>query len=575
MTMDEKKYKLFGEILKEKGLVTEEQFRAAYEEQKKTGEAIGSILVRMGIITNEQLSETLAEQYGLKVTNLSELDIPKNVIMKVSASMARNHKIIPIKQEGDVITLAVLTPLDLMALDKLRLLFKAKIQEVLVPENEFEKALKKYYGSEEENIDSMIEEITEGDITFVEKGEQKLAEGEMEAQEAPIVKLVNLLILDAFRSRASDIHIEPLEDKFRIRYRIDGVLHDMPGPPMRLKGPVMSRVKLLAGMNLAEKRLPQDGRIKINLGGKDVDLRVSALPGIYGESIVLRILDKSSILIGLEELGFLPEDKKSFERLIELPNGIILVTGPTGSGKTTTLNACLNTINRPDKKLVTVEDPVEYQVEGINQVQVKPQIDLTFAKVLRHILRQAPDVIMIGEIRDPETAEIAITAALTGHLVFSTLHTNDAAGAVTRLIDMGMKPFLIASSVQAILAQRLVRTICAKCKEPYQPHLEGLNEIKAIAGDISKVTFYHGRGCHECKNTGYKGRIGIFELLLVNDTIREMILESRPSTEIKQKAMEMGMRTLRQDGFLKALHGITTVTEVALVTETDVEALEV
>lgn len=572
--MNEKRYRLLGEILKEKGLVSDKKFQEAFEEQKKSGEAIGAILVRMGVITSEQLCEALAEQYGLSTLQFSQLDIPQEIIKKISPSLARTHKIIPVKQEGDTITLAVAQPLDLLTLDKLRLVLKARIKEVLVPEKDFEKALQKYYREEEEDISSMIEEISETDIQFVGTPEAEAPEEEM-AQEAPIVKLVNLLILDAFRSRASDIHIEPLEDKFRIRYRIDGVLHEVPGPPMRLKGPVMSRVKLLAGMDIAEKRLPQDGHIKINLGGKDVDLRASTLPAFYGESIVLRILDKSSVLIGLEELGFLQDDRKKFERLIEMPNGIILVTGPTGSGKTTTLYACLNTINRPDKKLVTVEDPVEYQLDGINQVQVKPQIGLTFARGLRHILRQAPDVIMVGEIRDKETAEIAITAALTGHLVFSTLHTNDAPGAVTRLIDMGIKPFLVASSVQAIMAQRLVRTICPKCKESFQPHLEGLREVGLLGKDLSKATFYHGKGCRECKQTGYKGRIGIFELLTVNDTIREMILEKRSSAEIKEKAIEMGMRTLRQDGLLKAMQGLTTITEVARVTQADVEEIEV
>ena len=572
--MSEKKYRLLGEILKEMGLVSDKDFEAAYEEQKKTGEAIGAILVRRGVITSDQLCEGLAKQYNLPTIHLAEIEIPEAVIKKVSLSLARRHRIIPLKHEGETITLAVAAPLDLPSLDKLRLLFKAKIEEVLVPEKDFEKALQKYYGEEEENIGSMIEEISESDITFVSKTTEELTEEEL-AQEAPIVKLVNLLILDAFRSRASDIHIEPLEDKFRIRYRIDGILHEVPGPPMRLKGPVISRVKLLAGMDIAEKRLPQDGHIKSDVGGKSIDLRVSTLPAFYGESVVLRILDKSSVLIGLGELGFSPEDGKTFERLIEMPNGIILVTGPTGSGKTTTLYACLNTINRPDRKLITVEDPVEYQLEGINQVQVKPQIGLTFAAGLRHILRQAPDVIMVGEIRDRETADIAVTAALTGHLVFSTLHTNDAPGAVTRLIDMGIKPFLVASSVQAIMAQRLVRTICPKCKTTYQPHLEGLKEAGLLGKDLSQVTFYQGKGCSECQHTGYKGRIGIFELLLVNDVIRELILSRSSSAQIREKAMEMGMKTLRQDGLIKAMQGLTTITEVARVTQADIEEVEI
>jgi general secretion pathway protein E/type IV pilus assembly protein PilB len=376
-----------------------------------------------------------------------------------------------------------------------------------------------------------------------------------------------MLFEEAYQHRASDVHLEPLEDKFRIRYRVDGVLQEMPGPPKRLQGSLISRVKIMAGMNIAEKRLPQDGRIKFNADNKELDLRVSTIPAIHGEGVVVRILDRSRLVLDLEKLGFSPEEKKNYEELITLPNGIILVTGSTGCGKTTTLYTSLSQINKPTKKLLTLEDPVEYQLTGINQVQVKPEIGLTFASGLRSMLRQAPDVIMVGEIRDYETAAIAVQASLTGHLIFSTLHTNDAIGAIVRLVDMGVKPYLVASTLQGILAQRLIRTLCPRCKKPYRPDEK---ELKAFGKSLSQakgVTFYQAKGCEECHSTGYKGRIGIFEFLLLDDEFRNLVCEAPQSTELKKMAGRKGMRSLREDGWIKAAEGKTTLSEILRVTQ--------
>jgi general secretion pathway protein E/type IV pilus assembly protein PilB len=385
--------------------------------------------------------------------------------------------------------------------------------------------------------------------------------------DAPVIKLVNMIIEEALKRRASDIHIEPLEHKFRIRYRIDGVLHEIQGPPKRLQGSIISRLKIMAGMDIAEKRMPQDGRIKLKLEKKELDLRVSTLPATYGESVVMRILDKSGFMVGLEDMGFLPENKKDFEKLINLPNGMILVTGPTGSGKTTTLYATLSHINQKERKVITIEDPVEYQLDGINQVQVKSQINLTFASGLRSMLRQAPDIIMVGEIRDLETAEIAIQSALTGHLIFSTLHTNDAVGTVARLIDMGIKPYLVASTVQGILAQRLVRTICPSCREAYNPSAEEAAMLSISPGRLKDCELYKGKGCSACNNTGFKGRMGIYELLIMNDNMRELVIENTPSTVLCKKAREFGMRTLKEDGMEKVKRGYTTIEEILRVTQ--------
>ena len=418
----------------------------------------------------------------------------------------------------------------------------------------------------------MLQEITEGDVELTEGVkalESKTDDGSQTETDAPIIKLVGLMILEAFRNRASDIHIEPLEKKLRVRYRIDGVLHEVESPPKRLQAAIISRIKIMANMSIAEKRVPQDGRIQIPAMGRMLDLRVSALPTNHGESVVMRILDKTSVLLGLGDLGFFSDDQVTMDGLIASPDGVFLVTGPTGSGKTTTLYACLNTINKPDRKIITVEDPVEYQLSGINQVQVNADINLTFAAALRSILRQAPNTIMIGEIRDLETANIAVQASLTGHLVFSTLHTNDAPSAITRLIDMGVKPFLVASAVRAIMAQRLIRKVCQHCKEPYRPTQSEMDVLRLNPAEIEKASIFRGRGCGECARTGYRGRQGIYEIFRLDEDVRQLNYEKVASSIVRKRARELGMRTLREDGIRKIMAGITTPEEVISITQGD------
>ena len=558
-----------GEILQDVGLLTEEQLTQALAEQKQTREELGTILIKMGFISSEALSTALASQFGMQVIKLSEESVDPDVVRRVAGAVARRQRIVPISFEDNTLTVAMANPLDLLSIDNLRVILGCDVKGVLSTPEDVEVALERFYGVEEKTIDTMIQELSERDLSFVDTEETAVAEVEEVSEEAPVIKLVSLLILEAFRARASDIHVEPLENRFRVRYRIDGVLHETPGPPKRLQGAVISRLKIMAGMDIAEKRLPQDGRIKLNLLGKEVDLRVSALPGMYGESVVLRILDKSSLLLGLEELGFFGEDQGRWSRMLAMVHGIILVTGPTGSGKTTTLYASLSQLNQPDRKLITVEDPVEYQLSGINQTQVKAEIGLTFAAALRAILRQAPNIIMIGEIRDFETAEIAIRASLTGHLVFSTLHTNDAPGAVTRLVDMGVKPFLVASGINCVLAQRLVRTICGDCREPYEPRSDELIEIGLNFDETQDIKFHQGRGCPTCNHTGYRGRQGIFELMEMTDAVQEMVMARATTTAIRARARQDGMRTLREDGWDKVFRGITTTAEVTRVTQQD------
>jgi general secretion pathway protein E/type IV pilus assembly protein PilB len=440
-------------------------------------------------------------------------------------------------------------------------------------DEDIDNALNKYYGAGDDSVSKMIQDITEGEVEVGASMKKDVGadDGATVDADAPIIKLVNTLIVEAFKARASDIHLEPLTKTFRVRYRIDGVLHEMKSPPKRLQASIISRLKIQSNMSIAERRIPQDGRIQTQVGNKLIDLRVSCVPTNHGESIVMRILDKEGLRLGLPELGFFTDDQQTFERLIGLPDGILLVTGPTGSGKTTTLYSCLNFINRPDRKIITVEDPVEYLLAGINQVQVSETVGLTFAAALRAMLRQAPNVIMLGEIRDLETASIAINASLTGHLVFSTLHTNDAPGAVTRLIDIGVKPFLVASSTRALMAQRLVRKICKKCAAPVTPTDTELASLGLDASKISGATFMKGKGCNDCNKTSYRGRFGIFEIFVIDDEARKLIYDRVPSSVLRARAREMGMRTLREDGARKAMAGLTTADEVVRATVGDAE----
>ncbi len=560
------------EILESVGLISREQAGKARETAQAEDKGIVDVLSRGGVVSKMDILKALANQFGMDTISLTGLEIPQEVLDLVPGEVARRYKIVPVFKNDSTLTVALSDPLDVETLDSLRYILKCNVEGVVAPVEEIESALNHYYAHAGATMESMLEEITEGTVAMPAGSMKDLtAEGEVTEADAPIIKLVSLIILEAFRNRASDIHLEPLAKKFRVRYRIDGVMHEVDSPPKRLQSAIISRVKIMANMSIAEKRLPQDGRIQINVMGRDLDLRVSSIPSNHGESIVMRILDKQSLLLGLPQLGFFSDDQQTFERLIGLSDGILLVTGPTGSGKTTTLYACLNYINRPDRKIITVEDPVEYQMSGINQVHVRTDIGLTFAAALRSILRQAPNIIMIGEIRDFETAEIAVNASLTGHLVFSTLHTNDAPSAIIRLLDIGVKPFLVASSIRSIMAQRLVRKTCEKCKEEYRPGDNELRLLGPAAQQLTEAKLFRGRGCNECNFTGYRGRFGIFEIFVVNDDVRHCIFERVSATELRTKARELGMRTLREDGLRKVIAGQTTLQEVLRVTMGDVD----
>lgn len=554
------RYRLIAEYLKSIGILDESQIREVLKIQAETGGRLSDILTERGFTKTEQLKDLISSQFGLSPMPMFDVEVQSAISQKISPEIAYRHRLLPIKFKRDILTVATDDPINFLAQENLESLIDLKFELVLTFEAHLNVALERHYGAKEDFLRAAKKEET---VAIAFKG---LAAEAIEKEEAPIIKLVTQAISDAVKLHASDIHLEPLEDKFRIRYRVDGVLHEITGPPKQLQSTVISRVKIMAGLNIAEKRLPQDGRIRIEAMNKDLDIRVSTLPSLYGESVVMRLLDKSSFMLGLRELGFSREDEEKFEKLIRLPHGMLLVTGPTGSGKTTTLYASLSHINKPNKKLITVEDPVEYQLSGVNQVQVKPSIGLTFASGLRTMLRQAPDVIMVGEIRDFETASIAIQAALTGHLIFSTLHTNDAPGAITRLIDMGVKPYLVSSTVKAILAQRLVRKICNSCSEPYTPTKDELFSVDLKPQDLKEGVLYRGRGCKECAHTGFRGRIGIFELLTIDDQICELIVQKASSTIIRETARKAGMKTLRDDGVLKILAGITTIPEVVRIT---------
>ncbi len=552
-------YKL--EILKDVGLVAHDQIEEARLAANDEGDSVINMLIKKNAITQFQLTQVLASHAGMDTISLRGQAIPQNVIDAVPRHIARQYKAIPVFRRDDSIAIAISDPTNLDVVDSLHYALKCEIEPMVAPKEEIDEALIKYYGDAEETVEKMSRELSE-DTMDIKTRELGGAEEET-ADDAPIIKLVHLMIGNAHKLRASDIHIEPLEKRLRVRFRIDGELQEIDNPPKRLQASIISRIKIMSNMSIAEKRLPQDGRIQMKvMNAHQIDLRVSTVPSTHGEGIVMRILDKEGLKLGLPELGFLSDDQATFERLIAMPDGILLVTGPTGSGKTTTLYGCLNLINRPDRKIITVEDPVEYEMPGINQVAVNETTGLTFAVALRAMLRQAPNIVMIGEIRDKETADIAVNASLTGHLVFSTLHTNDAPSAVTRLIDMGVKPFLVSSSIQAIMAQRLVRKICVKCKTEYSPSEGEIQALKLSSETVKSTTFYKGAGCPDCNKTGYRGRAGIFEIFILNNDARKSITGSVSAAVIRRRARELGMRSLREDGVRKILAGMTTPEEV-------------
>ena len=552
------------DLLQSRGIVTEAQVAEAREHAQLGGTSVLDALILLKRVSEDEVLHMVAAEYGMDTFEFSpDFKIPPDVIAAVPGDVARRYRIVPVMRNEGTLTVAMADPSDLEALDSIRYILRADVEGVVASRKAIERALDYYYGDLGDSVESFLEEMTEGtlDITEVATTDVTTETTEEEDDEAPIIRLVSLLILEAFRTRSSDIHLEPMEKRFRVRYRIDGCLHEVDNPPKYLQNSIISRLKLMAGMDLSEHRIPQDGRIQVPAMGRDLDLRVSDIPCTHGESIVMRILDKSSVMLGISELGFLEDDQQTILKIIGLPDGIFLVTGPTGSGKTTSLYSFLHTLNQPTRKIITAEDPVEYELSGINQVQINAEISLTFAHALRSMLRQAPNIIMVGEIRDTETGEIAINAALTGHLVFSTLHTNDAPSAITRLIDMGIKPFLVASAVRAIMAQRLVRRLCRNCVEPHRPTTDELESLGLAPEQFVDAQFMLGRGCSEC-NGGYKGRMGIYEIFMLDESIQELIYAKSDAGMIRSRAIELGMRTLRQDGLRKATAGMTSLEEV-------------
>jgi type II secretion system protein E len=557
-----------GEMLLSDKIITKEQLDKALAEHNKTGQLIGNTIVTLGFATEEQVLLALSHQIGVEYIRLKEIEVGPDTIKKVPAKFACYYKIIPIGVSGVRLKIAVTNPLDLAVLDEIRLVLKYDLDPVLAGEKDILEAIKRYYGVGADTIDKII-----GKSQNQSQG-PKYAEDTSDiddmADDASIIKFVNQLLQQAVAERATDIHIEPFEGELRIRYRVDGVLFNASIPPSikYLHQAIVSRVKIMSALNIAERRLPQDGRIKIKVANADLDLRVSTIPTSYGESVHMRLLS-ANVLLGLESLGLLKDDLDMMDNIIRKPHGILLVTGPTGSGKTTTLYACLSKINDASKNIITIEDPIEYQLRGITQIQVNTKVGLTFAAGLRSMLRHDPDIMMVGEVRDLETAEIAIRVALTGHFVFSTLHTNDSTGAVARLLDMGIEPYLVSSSVEAVIAQRLVRVICDKCKQKVSPDESLIRDLKLDPG--KKRVFYEGKGCELCKFTGFKGRTAIYEILVLDDDIRDLVVSRAPMNEIKEAALKKGMRTLFNDGMVKVERGITTIKEVLRVTEIEAE----
>jgi len=554
-----------GKFLVGRGIVGPEQLAEAQAIAKGNGAKVHEVLIKQGYASSEQVMQAMADLNGYEFFDLRDVPIPPSVVELVPESVARENAVIPLAEEDGALKVLVSDPFDYETFEKLQFILNRKVNIALATKESILEAINRNYGQMgDESADSMLQEFTDTAIDFTETEEDSGGGGgdDVDETSAPIVRLVQLMIGEAVQLRASDIHIEPFGDHVRIRYRIDGVLVKRDSPPRRLLGALLSRIKILAKMDIAERRRCQDGRIKITAGGKELDLRVSMLPTNHGQSCVMRLLDKENIKVGVRQLGLSEKDFKKFRGLIRRPNGIVLVTGPTGSGKTTTLYAALNELNRPDRKIITAEDPVEYYLPGINQVEVKHSIGLDFALIIRAMLRQAPNIILVGEMRDYETASMGIQASLTGHLVFSTLHTNDAPGAITRMIDMGVPAYLVASSIIAVLAQRLVRVICTKCKQPFEPS-ESVLESAGITPEMAaKANFMKGKGCGNCNRSGYRGRLGIFELMMMTSKIRELSFEGASTQEIRRAAIAQGMTTLYEDGIAKALRGITTLEEV-------------
>lgn len=554
----------FVQILISRGIISSEQLAEAEEMARHADMRLPDALARLGYATGEEVMRAMAEEHGLDYVKLSDVIVPPSVLELVPESVARENVILPLAEEDGALRVIISDPNDMDTFEKLRFILNRRIEPVLAPRDAILEAINRHYGQTvAESADSMLQEFTDTAIDFTETDDEiRPGQEKVDENSAPIVRLVQLMLNEAVQLRASDIHIEPFEDRIRVRYRIDGMLVERDSPPRRLLGALLSRIKILSRLDIAERRRMQDGRIKATVGDKEYDLRVSVIPTNHGQSVVMRILDKDSIKVGLRQLGFGDEQYQVFNNLIRRPNGIILVTGPTGSGKTTSLYAALNELNTPDKKIITAEDPVEYYLAGINQVEIRHEIGLDFARVIRAMLRQAPNIILVGEMRDLETAQMGIQASLTGHLVFSTLHTNDAPSAITRLIDMGVPAYLVSSSVVAIMGQRLVRLVCQKCKEPYSPPDSAIQTAGITPDMLARASFMKGRGCNACNGVGYRGRTAIFELMLMSSKLRELTFNEAPTGLIRRTAATEGMKTLYQDGLDKALHGVTTLDEV-------------
>ena len=561
-----------GEILVKEKLLNQEQLKQALDHQKKNGGRLGAALVKLGMISDEEITGVLSRQYGVPAINLSYYEVDPGVIKLVPQETAVRYQVVPLSRVGSTLTIAMVDPTNVFAMDDIKFMTGLKVEPVVASENAIMEAIGKFYGASataEQDLDKVMAELGEGtpDVEVAEEeAEASLTDLEHAAEEAPVIKLVNVILTEALTRGASDIHIEPYEKEYRVRYRIDGILHNIMAPPLKLRDAITSRVKIMAKLDISEKRLPQDGRIMLKMAKdgkkKELDYRVSVLPTLFGEKIVLRLLDKENLRLDMTKLGFEPESLVKFEKAILKPYGMVLVTGPTGSGKTNTLYSSVARLNQPDTNIMTAEDPVEFQLPGINQVQMKEQIGLNFAAALRSFLRQDPNIILVGEIRDFETAEIAVKAALTGHLVLSTLHTNDAPSTISRLMNMGIEPFLVATAVHLICAQRLVRRICSECKEELKLPPEALIDVGYTPEESKTVKVYKGKGCERCNGTGYKGRAGLYEVMEITDEVRELILVGASALELKKKAIEGGMFSLRRSGLIKIAAGVTTIEEV-------------